>query len=98
LIRKKEEGSMSDIGIVTPPKPPVDAPDNVHVPEIQNPPSLEDIPEDEDEGETDEEALARAKRLLSKIAMPGWADYVAAEEEALHEKMARLRAARLAQA
>ena len=34
---------MSDVGIVPPSKPPVDAPDNVHVPEIQD---LEDIPED----------------------------------------------------
>jgi hypothetical protein len=89
---------MSFVDVVPPPKPPVDAPDDVHVPEIQDPPSLEDIPEDEDDDDwgTDEEALARAKRLLSKISVPSWADYVAAEEEAQQEKMARLRAARLA--
>jgi hypothetical protein len=92
---------MSYVGVVPPPKSPVDAPDDVHVPEIGDPPSLEDyIPKDEDdhERESDEEALARAKRLFSKIVTPCWADYVAAEEEAQREKMAQLRAARLAKA
>jgi hypothetical protein len=86
---------MSYVNIIPPPRPPVDAPDEVHIPEIRDPPSLEDIPGDEDEEESDEEALARAKRSLSKVVMPSWADYVAAEEVAQQEKMARLRAARL---
>jgi len=89
---------MSFVDVVPPPKPPVDAPDDVHVPEIGDPPSLEDIPEDEDEEESEEEPLARAKRLLSKVVRPSWAEYVAAEEEVQREKMERLRAARLAKA
>ena len=91
---------MSYVGVLPRLKPPVDAPDDV-LPEIGDPPSLEDyIPKDEDdhERESDEEALARAKRLFSKIVTPCWADYVAAEGEAQREKMARLRAARLAKA
>jgi hypothetical protein len=88
---------MSYVDVVPPPKPPVDAPDDVHVTEIGDPPSLKDyIPPDDHERESDEEALARARRLFTKIVTPCWADYVAAEEEAQREKMARLRAARLA--
>jgi hypothetical protein len=89
---------MSYVGVLPRLKPPVDAPDDV-LPEIGDPPSLEDyIPKDDPERESDEEALARAKRLFSIIVTPCWADYVAAEEEAQREKMARLRAARLAKA
>ena len=51
---------------------------------------------EDDASVTDDEAIQKAKVYFSSQGTPTWADHVAAEEEARHEKMAKLRAARLA--
>jgi hypothetical protein len=92
---------MSNLYFVPPPRTPPanDDQTDVVVPEIREPPSMEeDEPEDEDEDQDEEQGLARARALFSNIKKADWAVYVAADEAATQEKMARLRAARLARA
>jgi hypothetical protein len=87
---------MSNVDVEPTPRTPPgsgDEPD-VQVPEIRDPPNIESISEGDDEH--DKKVLARARALFSGHAMRGWADYIAAEEEETREKIARLRAARLA--